>query len=79
MLLNEVKHLLERISKFFDEVCKLVEFELDSSCNAFIGMVSEQVELILCRPKYVTKTKAAKDVRVGISISMIAFKKLFDL
>lgn len=62
MLLKEVRYLWGRISKFFLEVSKLIEFALDPACNSLIEKISEQLDLMLRNRKYVPKTKATKDI-----------------
>ena len=64
MLLLEVKGFFERITQFFLEVSKLVEFTLDTSANTLIGTIGEEVDLMLTRPKYSLKPKSVKGVNI---------------
>ncbi|KHN79745.1 hypothetical protein Tcan_16835 [Toxocara canis] len=72
MLLGEVKHFWEKIVAFCDEISKLIEYTLDSSCNAFVAIILEQVEKASSSTKFHLKDRSRHEI-YQVSLACVAY------
>uniref|UniRef100_A0A914ZRZ4 BRO1 domain-containing protein n=1 Tax=Parascaris univalens TaxID=6257 RepID=A0A914ZRZ4_PARUN len=71
-LLAEVKMFWSAVISFCEELGKLVQYTLDSSCNAFIATLHNQFEAASKQSKFSIKQKARNEI-YQTSIAMIAY------
>ena len=64
MLLEEVKQFWSAVVSFYNELQKMIEYTLDSSCNALISMANMQRAVAAKRTKFVLKSKHREEVKV---------------
>ncbi|VDK59424.1 unnamed protein product [Anisakis simplex] len=72
MLLGDVKHFWERTVSFCGEISKLIEYTLDSSCNAFIAIILEQLDKISTKSKFRLKDRTRHEI-YQISLACVAY------
>uniref|UniRef100_A0A0M3HHV7 RB_A domain-containing protein n=1 Tax=Ascaris lumbricoides TaxID=6252 RepID=A0A0M3HHV7_ASCLU len=72
MLLGEVKHFWEKVVSFCREISKLIEYTLDSSCNALIAILLEQVENATVRSKFRLKDRVRHDI-YQVALACVAY------
>uniref|UniRef100_A0A914ZXK6 Uncharacterized protein n=1 Tax=Parascaris univalens TaxID=6257 RepID=A0A914ZXK6_PARUN len=72
MLLGEVKHFWEKVVSFCREISKLIEYTLDSSCNALIAILLEQVENATVRSKFRLKDRVRHEI-YQVALACVAY------